>query len=137
MDDEQAGSLYALLFRTFFQKFNLAYLDRLPDYPGIQSTIAYSLYRLGKVAKTWQPIESLLIDILLPNVLREIENGVPEYREVSWPIEKRLILPLEQFGLVECRYENKADRLYPALAAVKVTNVFSKFIRFTFNKQTS
>lgn len=135
LTDEQIGSLYALLFHMFFRKFNLAYLDRLPDYPGIQSTIAYSLYRLGKVAKTWQPIESLLTDILLPNVLRAIEDGVPVYREVSWPIEKRLILPLEEFGLVECRYESKADRLYPALAAVKLTELFSKFIHFEFNKQ--
>ncbi len=132
--DEQAGALYAILFHNFFQKFNLAYLDVLPDYPGVQSTIGYSLYRLGKVAKTWKPIESMSTEILLPNVLKEIEDATPEYYELSWPIEKRLILPLEQFGLIECRHEKKAKSLYPTLAAVKITNLFSKFIRFEFDK---
>jgi len=130
--DEQAGALYAILFYTVFQKFNLAYLDILPDYPAIQSTIGYSLYRLGKVAKTWKSIGPMLTEILLPTVLKEIEDATPAYQEVSWPIEKRLILPLEQFGLIECRHEKNANRLYPALAAVKITDLFAKFIHFEF-----
>jgi len=130
--DEQAGPLYALLFHTFFRKFNLDYLDRLTEYQCIQDTIAYSLYRLEKVAKIWQPIETLLTDILLPNVAKEIHETLPQYTKAEWLIESRVIRPLKNFGLIECAYKQGFKGI-ETLTKVRTTNLFAKFIHFEFN----
>lgn len=130
--DDQIGALYAQLFYVFFRKFNIAYTDRLPDCPGIQATVAYSLYRLGTVVKNWRSIESLLTDILLPTVRAEIHDSIQAYYELTWPLEKRILDPLKEFGLIECRYEKVKSGFYPKLTAVKITNLFDKFLHFTF-----
>ena len=45
LSDEKAGELYALLFNSYFTKFNIGYVDRLPELKGVQHTIAYSIYK--------------------------------------------------------------------------------------------
>ena len=42
-NDLHAGALYTSLFNAHFCKFNLGYLDGYPDFPEIQTTIAFSL----------------------------------------------------------------------------------------------
>lgn len=126
--DKQLGELYPCLFTTFFRRFNLGYLDRLPECAGIQTTIAYSLYRLSLVATDWIATESLFDDILLPKVKEDIAELDTPLRERVWFVEKRIIVPLEGFGLLACRQEKKNS--YPKLEAVKTTELFGKFISF-------
>ena len=49
LEPGRAGELFTLLFRTHFRTFNLAYVDRAPEAPEFQRTIAFSLYRFARV----------------------------------------------------------------------------------------
>ncbi len=58
-EDENVGGLYALLFRTHFQKFNLALLDYAEDNEALQSTISFSMFALSHRAESWQSVSAL------------------------------------------------------------------------------
>ena len=59
LKEDQAGTLYYLLFKAIFKKFNLAYLDRMPPVPSLQETISYSLFLLSGMKKKWMRTDSL------------------------------------------------------------------------------
>jgi len=130
--EQKAGELYTLLFRTFFRQFNLSYLDCLPDCYGLQGTFAYSLYRLKKVGASWQTTESLVQSILLPKVQEQIQQSLSVYIKPHWFIEARLIRPLDDFGLLECSYGNTCNELIIRPEKIRKTNLFDKFINFSF-----
>ena len=130
--EQKAGELYTLLFRTFFRQFNLSYLDGLPECYGLQGTIAYSLYRLTKVAASWQTPESLVQSILLPKVKEQIQQSLSVYIKPHWFIEARLIRPLDDFGLLECSYDNTCKVLIMRPEKIRKTGLFDKFINFSF-----
>ncbi|MFQ5810745.1 MAG: hypothetical protein ACE5JM_14110, partial [Armatimonadota bacterium] len=100
--EEMAGALYALMFRTHFRKFNLAYLDRLPQIDSLQSTIAFSLYMVGRHADTWINSEELAPLVLFPVARDEVE-GMRLGKLTPWPVESRVLRPLVSFGLLERR----------------------------------
>ena len=70
--ESAAGELYATLFQAFFRKFNLAYLDYLPECLGVQQTIAYSLFMVGRHATNWVSPQHLARKLFLPAVSAEI-----------------------------------------------------------------
>ena len=125
--EERAGELYYLLFNSYFTKFDLGYLDRLPDLECIQTTLGYSLYRLSKVCKEYQKIEKLQKDIFLPSVLKEINKNPLLQRQSDWIVLSRIIRPLEGFGLVECRYKKKGK--ISSVDQVRKTELFDRFVR--------
>ena len=101
--DERAGELYALLFNSYFTKFNIGYVDGLPTLASIQHTIAYSIYRLGEIADSYRSVEGLAEEILLPAVLKEVKGGISKYVKVEWIFRSRIFEPLIDFGLVDNR----------------------------------
>jgi len=102
LKDDSAGELYALLFKAHFNKFNLAYLDRVPGVPLFQHSIAYPLFMLLKIADAWHRPEELAPRLLLPQVMAEIPSN--SYRDLGPSIvQSRLIKPLVSFGLLEER----------------------------------
>jgi hypothetical protein len=126
LSDEKAGELYTLLFKTYFTQFNLSYLGRFPELPSIQNTIAYSIYKLGEIADEYRSMDGLAEEILLPEVLKDIEEGSSEYVETRHVLLSRILRPLEDFGLVELKYR-EVDRI-PKIEAIRKTELFDRFV---------
>lgn len=130
--EEEAGALFALLFRTHFRKFNLAYRDYLIDNPGLQMTVAYSLFMLSKHASDWIKPEALPPLILLPKV-REIDVSDTLIDILENQVETRIIRPLESFGLLEKRYM-ASDSKYFRRYEIRKTPLYDKFVRFRLHR---
>ncbi len=127
LSDERAGELYALLFNSYFTKFNIGHVDRLPELDFLQHTVAYSIYRLGEIADSYRRVEGLTEEILLPAVLKKVRDEISEHVFIEWIIGSRIIEPLIDFGLIEGRY--KQFKGYSALEKVRKAELFDRFIR--------
>jgi hypothetical protein len=126
--DEQAGELFALLFRTTFRKLNLGYLDGLPPVPDFQNTVAYPLYRLGQVMGNWKLPEEVVDRVVLPFLRSQLPPE--EYMDpLALMLVTRLLRPLESFGLVEQNEVPDKRRLLPSHAYRK-TPLYDRFLRF-------
>jgi hypothetical protein len=98
---ERAGELYALLFRTWFRKFNLAY-ERYHDWPALQEQVAFTLCRLPHVAGDWNTAAELLPRVVLPFALeRAPENDRAIMDLPALVLANHLFDPLVGFGLLE------------------------------------
>jgi len=127
LQNEKAGKLYYQLFSIYFRKFNIGYVDRLPALDCVQHTIAYSFYRLSRIADDFVDIEELFDEILLPTVKDEIREKLPPVLKVKWLVQSRIVRPLRGFGLLECRYKEKGSR---EIGAVRKTELFDRFMRW-------
>ncbi len=127
LSDERAGELFCMLFQGYFRKFNIGYVDRLPELDFIQHTVAYSIYRLGEIADSYRRVEGLTEEILLPAVLKKIRDEISEHVFIEWIIGSRIIEPLIDFGLVKGRY--KQFKGYSALERLRKTELFGRFVR--------
>jgi hypothetical protein len=126
LSEEKAGELYHLLFNAYFRQFNLAYLDRMAELDCIQQTIAYSIYRLGEICKDYSDIEELYGEVFLPAVLQDIEEETTEYLKKEWFLIRRIIDPLVELGLLECKYIQ--EKYFNRMDQVRKTSLFDKFI---------
>jgi hypothetical protein len=133
LEPDQAGALYQLLFVAFFQTFNLAYLDRRhTEASALQSGVAYTLYRLGMLAKQWYSVDKLATEALLPEVRKEIETELDpqmtdSVREVlAW----RVLEPLMDWGVLEGKFDHRIHRLIDTLAQVRTTALYADVLRF-------
>jgi hypothetical protein len=133
LEPDQAGALYQRLFVAFFQTFNLAYLDRRhTEAPGLQTGVAYTLYRLGTLAKQWYSVDKLATEALLPAVREEIESELnPKTREsVQGVLAWRVLEPLIDWGLLEGKFDHRIHKLIDTLAQVRTTAMYSDILRF-------
>ena len=126
--NEKSGELYYLLFEAYFRSFNIGYSDRLPDLDGVQETIAYSLYRISTLCSDYCSTKALFQKALLPAVRQEIEDCIGATRERPWVVETRIIKPLEEFGLLECKRGKGNYRDF--IVAARKTKLFDRFIKF-------
>lgn len=130
----KTGELYAHLFRTLFQKFDLRSLGGDIRHPGLQSTLPYSFYKLRTAARDWLSSESLAQAAWLesakePPTAWEAANV--DFRHYTfW---RRVLDPLVQFALVEERTLLSNDPVKESLE-FRVTPLFGKFMRFEFAK---
>jgi hypothetical protein len=130
LNEKNGGLLFELLFRTFFRKFNLSYLDDHPECPGIQQTMGFSLYALGKYGDDWTTPAELAEKLFLPSVAAEIPFNDFGFDYATSLAKIRLLLPLERFGLVECRRPADAKSFFAPIEHVRKTPLFDNFIRF-------
>jgi hypothetical protein len=127
----KAGALYALLFRTFFRGFNLAYSDWLPDAPGLQEGIPFSLYVIAKDADDWQGAKELAPRLFLPFVKAEIPPiGDQDY--YFGYANLRILRHLEKFHLIERRFD-RGKYHESTNVEIRKTPLFDRFIRFRFS----
>jgi len=126
LSEEKAGELYYILFDAYFNKFNLSYLDRLPEMEGVQETLDFSLYRISVLCDKYQSVENMFYEAFLPAIINEIEEVATEYVRKEWYLTSRIIRPLDGFGLVECKY--KSEEKPSHIDQVKKTSLFDKFI---------
>jgi hypothetical protein len=132
LSKENTGELFYRLFITYFRKFNIGYVDRLPDIDSVQYTIGYSLCRLSVVCHNYQTLEQLFHVIFLPKVREEIRDEIRKervnIREIGRLMELRIIRPLVGFGLINCKL--KKEKYIGRVVAIRKSPLFDKFIRY-------
>jgi hypothetical protein len=129
LDESRAGELFATLFRVHFRRLNLALLDGVGPVPGFQHTIAYSLYRFGRVGAEWHTPAELKTELVLPAVRREVpqERG---FDPLEILLENRLLRPLEGFGLAEVQELPREPGSWRDMHRYRKSPLFDRFLRF-------
>lgn len=130
LPEERAGELYAVLFRTYFRSFNLAYLDHNEQNAAMQHTMAMTLYRLGRAPRSWKSPETWANEILMEDALDQPPNHRGENSTYD-QFRTRILRPLEAFGLVE-KCELEGPNQFLPQYEYRVGDLFDRFIRFDF-----
>jgi len=131
--EEAAGELYAFLFRIHFSKLCLSYMDTLPESYEFQASIGYSLHMLSETPDDWLEKDWIEDKIMLPQIRELIREQHPK-RDFSLDIlYRRLLLPLQEFGLVEIEYEDSGN-CWEGLKRIRKTPLFDMFLSFDFSK---
>ncbi len=128
LQEERAGDLFALLFRTHFQELNLAYLDRLAPAPEFQAAVPYMLWALAAVEDAWWTDDDL-VPLVVPPSVREV---IPVYElanSTSWLLSSRLLRPLANFGLLTIR-ERPPEQWWEHPVEYRKTPLFDRFLQF-------
>jgi hypothetical protein len=131
LHEHRAGALYARLFQTFFQAFDLRFFSRDDSHEGLQRTIAFSLYRLRTEAREWSRPEALAETAWLPEAKdppTQLDLTYGDFRHYAF--SSRVLRPLVQFGLME-RRETPSDPHLPEYE-YRLTPLFSRFLQFRF-----
>jgi len=134
---DRAGELYALLFLTVFRKLDLRVFTRDDRHAGLQSTVAYSFYKLRAAAREWRSGETLAEAAWLesakdPPTEWEVHNV--DFRHYAF--RHRVLDPLVQFGLLEERVLPTEER-WKELIEFRLTPLFDRFLRFGFHRQAA
>jgi hypothetical protein len=130
LSDSQAGGLFRKLFLTYFRKFDLHYDFFLRDVPGIQQTLAVTLWRLDTVARDWMPVRGLALDILLPGVLVQLHRAMTtQYDKEEWILSGYVLKPLLDLGLIEKQHTGDWSGIGDE-DRIRVTGLWRKFISF-------
>ncbi len=131
LHEDRAGALYGHLFDTMFRRFNLAYLTRVDEVPGIQETIPYELYRIAQLPLGQaQEIEDLVSVVLVPAVHEEIAEYASLVDTPEWLLKNFLLRPLEGFGLVEIVAGKHKPPSVDLMNRVRRLPLFDAFFRF-------
>ncbi|MEO6209012.1 MAG: hypothetical protein ABIQ10_02690 [Gemmatimonadaceae bacterium] len=131
LQPEHAGRLYALLFRTFFQRLELGSLSSFGDHARLQSTLAFSFYKLRTDARTWATYESLAVESWLDSA-KDPPSGFKEDAQdlLSFTFKHRVLDPLEHFALLESRVVPRDDDQFDDEVEYRCTPLFDRFLRF-------
>lgn len=129
LEDDGAAMLQCVMFQTLFKEFNLGYLDTLPDYSGVQATIAFILFAIRQLAQEPIAVGDLMAKAYTPAVAAEFSEG-PYPRHALLAFFTRVLNPLEDFGLVQVtRIGDKHDHEL-ARDQVQVTPLFNAMLNF-------
>ena len=128
--DEAAGALYAHLFRIFFRRFNLAYLDGCPSNHALQSTVAVTLYRIGREEGSWTRPKALADRTLHPAAFGvDYDWNEEDYAYLQF--ELRIVRPLIGFGLMEKR-DVASEKPYRSEFETRKSALLDRFLEFEF-----
>lgn len=129
LEEGLVGRLFAHLFYTYFRKFNTAYRDRLPDTPRLQGLAAFTLHRLGLVARDWTAVSDLPDLVLLPAVRDELsEMRMPHFEEADY-VSFRILDPLVSFGLLDAQTVGILGRVQK-MSSVRTTALWDRLLEF-------
>jgi hypothetical protein len=130
LPDDRAGALFRSLFLAYFRQFDLHYDFHLRHVPGIQETMAVILWRLDSVVREWRLVRGLAPQILLPGVLKKLQQAMSyQYDTEEWILAGYVLEPLLRLGLLERQYRGE----WPNVTEkdnVRVTALWRKFIGF-------
>ncbi len=126
LDDDAAGELFALVFRTRFDELNIAYGGWGPEWPGLQDQLAFTLNRFGAFAGEWHSAEWLAERIVLPAALEELP---PYFDTPEWLVDARVLWPLVEFGLAEAR-DLPGREPGRSRQEYRKTRLFDRFLEF-------
>lgn len=135
--DGRAGELYALLFETLFRKLNLQVLDRSDRHAGIQSTVAFSFFRLRSCARDWSSPEKLAAEAWLASAMDPPAEYEIKYGDMRhWSFRHRVLTPLVHFGLLEERELPTKER-WARPVEMRKAPLFDRFMRFEVGANAS
>ena len=133
LKEGRAGELQCSLLESLFQRLNLGYQDRLPDYPGIQSTIAFIFYAIHLRAQ--QPVNCIeLMDVAFMPGVREEFMVSPYFDHAHAVFYARVLYPLEAFGLIALTTVGDVYDLRRDLDTVQVAPLFNEMFQFNLKK---
>jgi len=131
LDEENAGELYRLLFSTYFKDMNLGYLGSTFEFPHLQYSVPFILYKLRNSAREWVPIEELVHEILLFSVNLELQFSDEHGMEMELDLlYEDLFTALERFAVLESRSTSAVSGSthdYPD--QVRITDLFKKLVQ--------
>ena len=124
------GGLFIMLFVTYFREFNLGFNDRIMDIPEFQDNIAYSLYRMSILNDGWHEVAETSEQLILPSLAERIPHQPYDFRSAL--VTRRLLVPLELFGLVELKREVTpgVPLEYSQVVAFRKTGLLGRLLRF-------
>lgn len=123
---DHSHELFQLLFKTFFNKFNLAYLDCSDEQDGLQDTLFYTFYMIQKMMDDWQSFKTIADQITLP-LLKEHSRD-PKY--FHYRVHHRILNPLVQFGLLEYKKIQIKGEWIDYDYQYRKSPLYDKFFRF-------
>jgi len=129
LDPAREGELYALLFETIFQRLNRAY--GLPlQWPELQMQSAFTLYRLGPVAKRWRAADELVAEVVLPFALERAPR--PDGQDARARLfEAMLLEPLVDAALIERKLDGtEGARGRDGAARYRAAPLLARFLTF-------
>lgn len=129
LDPARAGELQAELFITLATKFNLAYFDGAPDYPGVQDTYAFILYALSRVAREPVGVSIACEAAFLPDVAVDFME-FEYFSHKDFVFHTRVLRPLRDFGLIVWSPEILDRMDEDAEQIVHTTPLFDRMIHF-------
>jgi hypothetical protein len=148
LDEAAAGRLLAHLFRSYFGKFNIAYLDIGEDDPRMQATVPHSLWMIAMLTEDWMDARTLRELILAEQdperlaIEHELErtDGPLQWTPRSWRLfERRVLEPLVDFGLLESRADpdlaGEPMRAHSEPRQVRKTPLFDRFVEFELTQR--
>ncbi len=126
---ERASELFRHLFAVFFRKLNLAYIDQGSENHALQQTVAFSFYALQQLGDEWQTDQTLAHRILIPAAFQDaLDSGD---QQPGCQVHGRLLLPLNDFGLLEHRQVELEGSLVDG-CEFRLAPLFREFIQFSF-----
>ena len=133
LDSDNAGVLYALIFRTFFRQFDLRFLSWDDRHSGLQATIAWSFCQLLHAPDTWATVQSLAARAWLdsardPMTAHDEQHGDMRHHA----FERRVLTPLVHFGIFE-RRRVRAEQWWQDSWEYRRTALFARVLRFEFH----
>jgi len=130
--EEKAGEFFVLLLHTYFRNFNMAYVDSMAEFPGIQATVPYILWRLRELGEEWRRPEDLAEETLLEPVKEEIEASLSR-QSIGWPFQARVLEPLVEFGLMEER-EIRGEEPWDRRTEYRKTGLYDRVLEFEWGE---
>lgn len=123
----RAADLHERLVWTTFREFNLSYGDRFLDVPEFQLLIAFPLAVLCRLDRNWHPFADLVPRLLLPAIVDLLPPPrVDAWNDRAYLVRWRLIEPLRDLGLLECRREDARRPHLRGITGVRKTPLFDR-----------
>jgi hypothetical protein len=127
LEEENAGKLFSLLFKTFFRKFNVLYLTIIEDFDIYQNTIAYPIYMSGKFFSNWTEPDHIGREALLPDIWEE--SQLLDGDNLGWLVNRTVFDPLSWFGLLEKREISQEIHIAPKYE-IRKSPLYDEFLTF-------
>lgn len=106
LPEGEAGRRHAMLMRTTFAGYNLAYLDGFDGPDVFAPQISLILYLLGRLCDDWHPAEDIMRGAILPTTQPEERE---QWRTLAAAFRARVLRYLCWFGLMESRWSAAND----------------------------
>ncbi len=138
--EERAGELFALLFRTYFRRLNLAYVTWLDEAPEIQQMVPYALWVVSQLDDQWWLPDELAERLLPPGVHRGVAQRRPKWD--GYPLSptylavRQLVEPFADFGLLETRPHEVEPPKVSLHHEFRKTPLCDRFLRFDFGAES-
>lgn len=100
--DDQAGALYALLFRTHFRRYNLGYAS-WADEPLLQYGAPYSLLMVRHLMGDWRPLDEVAFSLVLAPIAERLSSPLMVLH-LDNLVHSYLLSPLVDLGVMEERW---------------------------------